>query len=163
MTWLAMLAASAFCGQLTDELYHDFRKGPLEQPWAVPWGAHASEYMRMDLGLRITLPPERRPLSPVGLLVQRSLKGDFEVAGGFAIIDVPEPPNRPGAGVSMYFEFDTEPKVYGTMSWLNGPGNNTRYSGEVLWNRPGAKPRSSFRMMPTKASSGRLHLRRIGD
>src|SRR5436853_6974483 len=109
MSGLCTLAACLLCGQLNEELYHDFRKGPMDRPWAVPWGAQAPEFMRMDQGLRITLPATRRPLSPVGLAVKARWKGDFEVTGGFEIVDVPEPPKRPGAGVSMYYRFETAP------------------------------------------------------
>lgn len=163
MVSLHVVLASLFCAQLGDELYHDFRKGPIDRPWAVPWGAHASEYMRMDLGLRVTLPEDRRPLSPVGLMVKARLMGDFEVTGGFAIVDVPEPAKKPGAGVSMYYQMDTDPGVHGSIAWLNTPVVGTRFSAESVWERPGGKRRTTWQGAPTAARSGRLQLRREGD
>src|SRR5262249_26112135 len=109
------------------------------------------------------LPAKRWPLTPVGLMVQGQLKGDFEVTGGFEIVDVPLPGRLPGAGVSMYYRFDTEPAIHGSMSWLNGPKIGTRYSGEVLWEGPGDKPRSRFNKVATTATTGRLQLRRDGE
>jgi hypothetical protein len=162
---LTLLAASAVAADLPDRFHEAFR-GPGPPPAFQLVGADAEQYVRPEAeGLRITVPPDRKDLGPVGVRTKFAVRGDFEITAGYEVLKADEPSSGWGVGVTLWIR-KPEPSVgAATLGWVLRPRE-----GEVaVWDRamPGSDEKNKVRYeggaAPSNARTGRLRFARTGS
>ncbi|HEY1379265.1 MAG TPA: protein kinase, partial [Gemmataceae bacterium] len=140
----------------------DFRGGGgPAQPLQV-FGQDAANLVRQEAGgLRITLPPGRRPSNPVGVVMGPGLRGDFDIAAGYELIRLDPPAPDGWGGFEVYIADDTpaDNAIAFYRHVRAGKGDTYMYSRMKTVNGKRQYP-SGFE--PTAASAGRLRLTRRG-
>jgi predicted RNA-binding Zn-ribbon protein involved in translation (DUF1610 family) len=127
------------------------------------WGQGAEDCVIFEeAGLRINLPADRQPPSPVGVELAARIRGDFDISMGYEVLAIGEPAPTYGAGVAMRVIFDNLTPLVGMISRsrrpkgdqfvvakiVEGPDGNDQYQNTMNWNATGAR--------------GRLRLERTG-
>ncbi len=142
-----------------DQTFRDGQLPPL--PWGLI-GPNAHDAIRPgERGLRITVPPAQQPRDPVGVVLPRRIKGDFDITFGYEILELEPPPKGNGAGLEFYLLLDTpRPEVLGLLRVMSANEGDT-YATSHLSNRSG-KPQSRHSFVPTSARVGRLRVSRVG-
>jgi hypothetical protein len=98
-------------GPLGSTFYRDFRnrRGPDVSLDVI--GPDAESALRPeDAGLRITLPANRENTDKVGLQLTAPIKGDFEITGGYEILDAEQPKTGYGVGVELFIQTTARPE-----------------------------------------------------
>jgi hypothetical protein len=86
----------------------DFRDGLGRLPSFQLIGPEAEAVVKTDArGLRITLPAGRADGNQVGVEFPLRLHGNFEIALGYELLTIGDPPPERGAGVMLRLEFDS--------------------------------------------------------
>jgi hypothetical protein len=113
------------------DVHFDFRGKPLP-PELILTPAGSDRFVRSEPeGLRITLPKDRRDLSPVAVGTRSGIDGDFEITATLEILQADQPRDGFGVGATLFIN-KVEPIVEGA-----GIGRLLRADGSevVYWDR----------------------------
>jgi len=126
-----------------DDYYFDFRGTPPPKELELA-GKEADQFVKSEAaGFRITLPKDRKSLTPVTLRTKFGLQGDFEITTTVEILQAESPASAGsiGVGVTLYVE-KVDPPGEGT-----NVGRLMRAEGKdlIMWDRKfviaGGEPR----------------------
>lgn len=114
-------------------------------------------------GLRITIPEASDQRGPVGLLVKRTLVGDFEVVASYESFLAGPPAAGYGAGLLLVIELDDAMKNSLTIERQTLPKEGDVFtSTHIFTPAAGGDRKYDPRRAPAKATTGRLKLARSG-
>src|SRR5262245_11553865 len=130
----------------------------------VIWGKNTDQYVRKEKeGLRITLPAQNGPASPVGVALKYLVRGDFEFDALIETIDVPAPPGRLAAGIQVYMKIDTPPRPGLYLGTMHDRAKGPVFHTGVITDQEGGNRWGVYEeKVPTKKSaSGESRLRLV--
>jgi serine/threonine protein kinase len=149
--------------QAPREFYHDFRgKQPAPSALSIWTGKDGDETVDLEeKGLRITLPRGRARTDPVGPVMNTVVKGNFEIAAGYELLQADTPKNGYGVGFELYIMAATDAKDAIAYSRVRHADGNDFYVCNRMTTVDG-KRKYTMNKFPTDSKSGRLRLTRRG-
>jgi predicted Zn finger-like uncharacterized protein len=103
---LAMICATAAAPAAAENFYHDFRKGPLPDKFALHQ-VKTDEFVKAEAaGLRIQVPTDfKHPFGGIGVRTTFGVGGDFEITTTAELVEADAPPaGAYGVGVTLRIE-----------------------------------------------------------
>jgi len=114
-------------------------------------------------GLRITLPPEHGNKAACGLALHQALKGDFDVAMEFEILQVDQPTGGNGAGVSIWLTMVSRTNEAATIAFMKGKSGDSAFISHRATTPEGGKRKHTVgHSSATLAKTGKLRFERRG-
>ena len=118
---LVILFLAPVVGQMGDEFYQDFRRGPIH-PALGQFGPDAARVIQpAPDGLRIVLLAKRPEPGGVGVTPQFRISGDFEITVGYQLLAAETPPSGLGTGIKLWGQIESGDQQAMTLAHLVRP------------------------------------------
>jgi hypothetical protein len=145
-------------------LAFDFRAGMPNFPALFVEGPDADTVAKTDdRGLRVTLPEGRQDTRPIIVVLDRRLRGDFEITLGYELLAVGKPVPQYGAGVGMRVWFDAPSSPLAVLGRSRVPGGERFGAHKVLTGADGKEQWVNSAHKGATSSRGRVRLVRSGS
>jgi predicted Zn finger-like uncharacterized protein len=167
--WLAAGGDSPAPNAAPREVYLDFRGGKLPPEDLTSWEGsdHEATIEPEEPGLRISLPADHHHKYPVGVRVNTTVKGDFEITGGYEIVHAVTPRQGYGVGYEIYIPTDSPAKDAIAFARVRLPNDKDEYICTYMTTpvegNPEGKRRFHINQFKAGSTSGRLRLTRKGN
>lgn len=158
----ALCLAVGFPDEPALDIHHDFRTKGLDKLLFRLWGPDAAQWVTFaGEGMRVTFPENQKTSSPVGVVTQFTLKGNFELTISYEILKGDRPATGSGAGIEVYLMTDTPTQEAIGFYRVARPKEGDVYGCHRMTTKDG-KRQNLGRRFATAAKSGKLRLTRTG-
>ncbi len=150
-------------GTARQHLAFDFRAGIPNFSALSLEGPDADKVAKSDgQGLRVTLPARRRDNAPVGVVLAKRLRGDFEIVLGYELLAIGKPTPQWGAGVAMRVWFHSPSPVSAMLTRYRIPKGEHFVALRVLTGDDGKEQYLDYAEQGEPSPRGKLRLVRKG-
>lgn len=159
MLFAVVLVAVPAVGFCAEEWSQNFTSGGFDYNRLQVYGP--SECVAAGTkGLQIELKPGKEP-GWAGIEMRGRVEGDFEISGGFEIVDLPEPNTGTGAGLALSLK-DLEGE-WATVQYVRHNKSGPKWVAHRGKLKSDGKYDSSAEERPTSTKRGSFAIRRVGS
>jgi hypothetical protein len=157
---LCLLTLAIGQAQAREHVVFDFRKRIEDLPQLQLYGPDMDRVARTDdEGLRIDLPAGAKQ-HKVGVELLHRIRGDFDIALGYELLQVSDPPPEVGAGVAVWIDFAAP--LSASLTRLRKPPRKDLFGANRITPGPDGKSKIGNIPVPAQESRGKLRLVRTG-
>jgi serine/threonine protein kinase len=163
--WLFAAGAAPAAREAPGEFYHDFRGKKPVPPSLNVWAGNddSATIEPEEGGLRITMPAGHARKDPAGVVLNSSVKGNFEITTGYEIVKSETPRTGNGVGYELYLFTDTPTRDAIAFTRVRMPDGSDQYICGRMGTDDKGKRTYKVETIKTTSTAARMRLKRRGN